>query len=411
MFYIEPGMSTRALPDPTPELIRSRVRSLPKRFREAAADGLIAEWELRVGEQAFSVSVADHACSVREGKAASAQSIITAEPAVWIAMDEGRVTGGRAFFEEALAVRGNLDLAVRFQTLFRPFRRARKTADLDQVEVDAGGTKLSCYVMGEGPPLLLLHGLGAFKVTWVPVLSALAEDHRVIAPDLPGHGESGKPSADYTPRYFAHAMRCLLDEVGVERAVVIGNSLGGRVAIELAMRSPGRVAALGLLDPALPGFRWRYIVGFTRVIPTGMGAFPVPLRERWMELAIRRLFAHPAGLSPEVHAVAAREFVRIYRDSAARMAFLSALRHLATERPEQFFASLRRVKQPALVIFGEQDRLVPPRLGVRLVQHLPEARLVVLPGVGHVPQVEAMDETLAELRGFLATAPGGTSRG
>src|SRR5262245_4020453 len=113
-------MASRTLPEPTPELIRSRVRTLPKRFRDASADGLAAEWELRVGDQAFAVSVADHRCAVREGPAVKANSVITAKPDVWIAMDEGKVNGGRAFFEDRLAVRGNLDLAVRFQTLFRP---------------------------------------------------------------------------------------------------------------------------------------------------------------------------------------------------------------------------------------------------------------------------------------------------
>ena len=296
MVYIRRRMSTRVPPEPTPELIRSRVRTLPKRFREASADGLAAEWELRVADQAFTVSVADHLCSVRDGPAGHANTVITAQPDVWIAMDEGKVTGGRAFFEDRLAVRGNLDLAVRFQTLFRPFRRARKPADLDQLEVTVAGQRLSTYVMGSGPPLLLLHGLGAFKVTWVPLLSRFAATHRVIVPDLPGHGGSGKPNAEYTPRFFANAMIRLLDELGVERAAVVGNSLGGRVALELALRNPSRVAALALLDPALPGFRWRSIAAFTRVIPTELMAFPVPLRERWMELAIRQLFARPGSL-------------------------------------------------------------------------------------------------------------------
>jgi len=411
MFYIRGGMSTRALPEPTPELIRSRVRTLPKRFREASADGLAAEWELRVGDQSFGVSVGDHRCTVSEGPPVRATSVITAPPDVWIAMDEGKVNGGRAFFEDRLAVRGNLDLAVRFQTLFRPFRRARKPADLDQVEVTVGRQRLSTYVVGSGPPLLLLHGLGAFKVTWVPLLSTFATNHRVIVPDLPGHGGSGKPPAEYTPRFFANAMTRLMDELDVERAAVVGNSLGGRVALELALRNPSRVAALALLDPALPGFRWRSIVAFTRVIPIELMASPVPLRERWMELAIWLLFAHPGSLPREIHAVAAREFVRIYREPAARMAFLSALRHLVTERPDPFFASLHRIRQPALVIFGDRDRLVPPRLGVRSVQQLPDARLVVLPGVGHVPQIEAMDETLEHVTSFLASAPRGTNRG
>src|SRR5262249_27819981 len=89
------------------------------------------------------------------------------------------------------------------------------------------------------------------------------------------------------------------------------------------------------------------------------------------------------------------------RDPAARMAFLSSLRHIVTERPDVFFATMRRIKHPTLVLFGDADRLIPPRLGARLAQHLPDSRLVVLPRVGHVPQFEATDEVIAALTGFL----------
>jgi pimeloyl-ACP methyl ester carboxylesterase len=87
------------------------------------------------------------------------------------------------------------------------------------------------------------------------------------------------------------------------------------------------------------------------------------------------------------------------------MAFLSSLRHIVTERPDVFFATMRRVKHPTLVIFGDADRLIPPRLGARLAQHLPNSRLIVLPDVGHVPHFEATEETLAALRDFMAERP------
>jgi pimeloyl-ACP methyl ester carboxylesterase len=380
---------------------------LPRRFRQETADGLVAEWELRVGPQSFAISVKDHACSVLQGPGAAPATVITADPEAWLAIDEGRLNGGDAFFARNLQVEGNLDLAVRLQTLFRPFRRARKAADLDQVEVRAGGVRLSCYVVGQGPPLLLLHGLGGSKITWLPVLSALAEEYRVIAPDLPGHGESEKPVGDYSPRLYAKVSRHLLDAMGVEQAAVLGNSLGGRVALELALRSPSRVASLMLLDPSVPGFRWRYVMGFTKIVPSGFGAVPFPLRARMMEVMIRRLFADPGRLPDGAYAVAAQEFIRIYRDPRARMAFFASLRHIVTERPAPFFSTLRRVKQPTLVIFGALDRLVPPRLGVRLVQHMPNATLVVLPDVGHVPQFEAREETLRRVRAFLRSTPAG----
>jgi pimeloyl-ACP methyl ester carboxylesterase len=393
---------------PTPDVVRERVRSLPRRFRGESANGLVAEWDLRVGGQEFTIAVRNHRCTVSDGPGASPATVITTDPATWVAIDDGALTGGDAFFARNLDVRGNLDLAVRLQTLFRPYRRARKPTDLDQVEVQAGGVRLSCYVMGRGTPMLLLHGLGGSKGTLLPILSALADRYRLVVPDLPGHGESEKQASDHSPRFYAHVMRCLLDEMAVERAVVLGNSLGGRVALEMALRSPKRVSSLVLLDPSLPGLRWRYVASFTKLLPTEIGAVPFPMRERLTEMAIRRLFASPTRLSPEAYSLAAAEFIRVYRDPRARMAFFSALRNIVIERPEPFLASLRRIKQPALVIFGQSDRIVPPRLGVRLAQQLPNARFVALPGVGHVPQFEAPAETLQEIEAFLSTAPLGS---
>src|SRR6266508_3531029 len=230
------------------EVVRRRVRTLPKRFRGESADGLAAEWELRVGEQSFAISVADQGCAVREGPGKSPQVIISTEPETWLAIDEGLITGGQAFLEGRLTAQGNMDLAVRLETLFRRYRRARKASDMDQVDVQADGLSLSCYLLGKGDPIVLLHGLGASKITWLPLLEPLAERHRVIVPDLPGHGGSDKPRREYTPRFHARVLRHLMDVVDVHRATVMGNSLGGRIALELALRSPGRVSALALRD-------------------------------------------------------------------------------------------------------------------------------------------------------------------
>jgi len=401
-------MATKVPLQPSQQVIRDHVHSLPRRFRQESADGLVAEWELRVGSQAFAISVRNHACSVEPGAGSSPATVITAHPDAWLAIDEGRLNGGDAFFARDLQVEGNLDLAVRLQTLFRPFRRARKAADLDQVDVQADGVRLSCYVVGQGPPLLLLHGLGASKITWLPILSALAEDYRVIVPDLPGHAESDKPAADYSPRFYARVARHLLDAMGVEQAAVLGNSLGGRIGLEMALRSPSRVSSLTLLDPSVPGFRWRYVMGFTKIFPSGFGAVPFPLRARMVEVMIKRLFADPGRLSNDAFAAAAHEFVRIYRDPRARMAFFASLRHIVTERPAPFFSTLRRIRQPTLVIFGALDRLVPPRLGVKLVQHMPNATLVLLPSPGSLsPHAPTKSSCACSVR----SRPGCTRRG
>jgi pimeloyl-ACP methyl ester carboxylesterase/putative sterol carrier protein len=401
------GANLRPTPS-TADTVRHRLESLPRRFRLEAANGLVAEWELRIGAQSFTVAVGDHRCVVREGPGKAPSAVITTEPDVWLAIDEGRLSGGRALLERDLGVVGNLDLAMRLNLLFRPFRRPVRPGDLDQVEYEADGLKLSAYVMGRGAPVVILHGLGGGKVSVFPLIAEIAESHRVIVPDLPGHGESDKPVAEYSPRFYARVIRHLLDEVGADQAVVIGNSLGGRIALELALRSPMRVAALALLGPALPGLRWRYVMGFTRVFPSEFGAIPFPLRERWMRALLRRLFADPTAMPEKALTAAAHEFIRVYRSPAARMAFLASLRQIVTERPEPFFESLRRIKQPTLVMFGEQDRIVPARLGARLAQRMPNAELVVLPNVGHVPQFEAARATLDVLKAFMAGAPAGS---
>ncbi len=370
-------------------------------------NGLAAEWELHIGRQAFAVSVSDHECVVREGVGESPNATIAVDASTWLAIDEGALRGSDAFTDRRVSVTGNLDLAVRLQTLFRPYSRPWSAADLDQIEIEADGVTLSSYVSGQGTPVVLLHGLGGSKVTWLPIVSSLSERYRVIVPDLPGHGESGKPRVDYSARFYARVVRHLLDALGIERAVLLGNSMGGRIALELALRSPGRVASSVLLSPSAPGLRWRYVMGFTRVFPTEIGGIPFPLRERWMELLLRRLFADPDRLSADAYSAAANEFIRVYRDPVARMAFFSSLRHVLIESPEPFFQSLRRIKQPTLVLLGSSDRIVPTRVGVRVAEHLPHSRLVVMPNVGHVPQFEATDDTLREVLAFLEDAPSG----
>jgi len=387
--------------------VRTRVLSLPRRFRHDVADGLAAEWELRVGTDTYTISVMDHGCFTREGPSVAPAARLTADPDTWLAIDDGSLWGIEAYLARRLSVRGNLDLGARLQTLFRPHGRERSPFDLEQRDVDVNGLKISTYEVGEGPTVLVLHGLGGSKISALPMLPPLVHaGYRLIVPDLPGHGESDKPRGDYSPRFYARAMRQLLDALAVDRAAVIGNSLGGRVALEMAVRSPDRVTGLGLLDPAVPGFRVRYVLGFTRVIPTEVGAIPFPLREAWMRRAVRRLMADPSRLPEDGFDAAAAEFIRIYRNPAARMAFFDSLRHILIEPPRPFWAWMGRVRVPTLVIWGEDDRLVPVRLAYKLAEALPGAELLVLPKVGHVPQFEAPEETAGTLLRFLAGLTG-----
>ena len=384
--------------------VRERVGSLPKRFRRKAAEGVTAEWELEVGDALFTISVIDQACHVREGPSIAPTFSVRADPETWLAIDAGALPPPDALRTGRLAVRGNLDMGVRMQTLFDPFERERTHADVEQLDVKIDGQRLSIYLYGKpgGRPLLWLHGLGATKVSWLPNLIPFAENYRLIVPDLPGHGESDKPRTDYTPRYFARSMRKLLEAVEVDEAIVIGNSMGGRVALELAARSPDRVTALALLAPAVPGLRVRYLLGFMKVIPTEIGVIPFPVRERLMRFVLGQLFVDPSVLTESARQAAADEFIRIYRVPEARMAFFDSLRHIVTEPPKPFWARMERVRQPSLVVWGEQDRLLPVRLAPRLAEALPNSELVLLSNIGHAPQFEATDRINRLLEKFLA---------
>ena len=230
----------------------------------------------------------------------------------------------------------------------------------------------------------------------------ISSQYRLIVPDLPGHGESEKPRTDYTPRYYARTMRKLLEAVDVEEAAVVGNSMGGRVALELAARSPDRVKSLLLLAPAVPGLRARYLLGFFKVIPSELGVIPFPVRERLMRFVLSQLFVDPSVLVESARAAAADEFIRIYGVAEARMAFLDSLRHIVTEAPKPFWARMERVRQPSLVVWGEEDRLLPVRLAPKLAAALPNSDLLLLPRIGHAPQFEALERTNEILDDFLA---------
>jgi pimeloyl-ACP methyl ester carboxylesterase len=116
--------------------------------------------------------------------------------------------------------------------------------------MDGDGMAIRYLEAGDGPPLVLLHALGESALDWRWVMPALSRTHRVYGPDLPGFGDSDKPAADYTPAFFGHFVAAFLDTLRVERAAVVGNSLGGLAALRLALSDPSRVVALGLMASA-----------------------------------------------------------------------------------------------------------------------------------------------------------------
>jgi pimeloyl-ACP methyl ester carboxylesterase len=393
------------------ERVSELVGSLPGRFRPEAAEGLVADYALTIDGICFEISVSRGRCTVEERTPSFPHTRIRTDEATWRALDRGDLSSVEAFLEGRVEVRGNLEYAVRLPSLFEFSGRTRTPQDLEHVTVEVGRHRLSTFSLGRGHPVVLLHGLAANKLSWLPLLGPLAERYRVIAVDLPGHGESSKRRGDHTPAYFGAVTRRLIDELGLEKVAFVGNSMGGRIALEVSATTPDRVSALVLLGPALAGLPFPFIAKLLRVVPTEIGAVPLPMRRRMVARTIRSLFAVPERLPDNAYEAGADEFIRVYRSGRARTALLSSVRGLVRDRPEAFWERVRETRAPTLVLWGEEDGLVPVKLGRRLAEEMPACRLEVLPGVGHVPQFEVPEVTADLIGDFLAEViPAGPRR-
>lgn len=356
------------------------------------------------GDEVVSVALRRGVVSVVDGRVAHPTTTITAPLDVLLSVVEGRDSGVAAFLDHRLRVDGDLSLSLRLDGVFsdedRPERFPRASM------VHAG--KVRTFSLDAGPrsglPVVGLHGLGATNASLLPTVWDLAIDHRVLAPDLPGHGASSAPLGRYDARFFARWLNDYLDAVGVESAVLLGNSLGGRVALEVALLSPDRVRGLVLLAPAVAFRKLRQFVLPVRVARPEVAAIPLPVTKTMARVTLRTMFSQPRRLPAQAYDAAAGEFVRVYKRRAYRVAFFASLRQIYLDDAfgaSGFWSRLPELKPPALFVWGARDRLVPAGFARHVVAALPHATSVVLPDCGHVPQFELPDRTHAEVRAFL----------
>ena len=267
----------------------------------------------------------------------------------------------------------------------------------DFIELDG----LLVHVRDQGPssdplPIVLIHGTSASLHTWEGWATELAQKRRVISFDLPGFGLTG-PNADgdYRDARYVAFTRNLLARLGVGRAIVGGNSLGGGVAWELALADPARVAGLVLVDAT--GFNF-----VPESLPLGFRIARMPvLREamRWVlpRRAIEQTVIDVYGDPSRVTAALVDRYYELTLREGNRVALMQRMDQLAPGPVER----LAEIKVPTLILWGGKDRLIPPIWGEAFHRAIPGSRLVSFPGLGHVPQEEDPAATLAALRDWL----------
>jgi pimeloyl-ACP methyl ester carboxylesterase len=325
-------------------------------------------------------------------------ALLTADSEAWerIAAD---VRGGMdAFRRRRLQVRKNLHLGIGFLAATSGMTGPGR---LVFQRVETANHELSIVTAGVGEAIVCLHGLGGTKASFMPTLRALAPaEYRVVAFDLPGFGDSHKPRrAPYDAAWFAATTLELLDALGLDRAHLIGNSMGGRIAIEAGLRDPGRVGKIVLLSPALAWLRerqWKWLLQ----LPLPQLGFLQPTPRWAVEPIVRRLV--PGG-DRGWSAAGVDEFLRSYLTPAGRVAFYESARNIYMDEPDGedgFWTRIRELSPETMFIWGRQDRLVPIAFMRHVEQALPQARHVEL-DCGHVPQLERPKETHAAIRKFL----------
>jgi pimeloyl-ACP methyl ester carboxylesterase len=259
-------------------------------------------------------------------------------------------------------------------------------------DVVVDGLRLHVAEAGEGPALVLLHGVTATHANWEHTIPAFADRWRVIAPDLPGHGESAKPDAPYTIDFYAGMIRSLGHVLGVPEAIVVGNSLGGQIALELALTYPRWTRALVLAAPA-GGF------GNTiRALRWAIGAVAQPgVLRMTLPLALERCFYDPSlpGCEERRRILAER---LVHEDYPS---FARAVTRSLTGAVEAGVQPLHDLVQPTLLVWGREDRFVGLSGSRRLIREVPHARLAVIERCGHLPMLERPVEFNRVMADFL----------
>jgi pimeloyl-ACP methyl ester carboxylesterase len=266
--------------------------------------------------------------------------------------------------------------------------------------------RITYHSAGSGPVLLLIHGMAGSATTWRQVMPGLAERFTVVAPDLLGHGHSDKPPGDYSLGAFACTLRDLLVALGHERATVVGQSLGGGVAMQFSYQYPERTERLVLVGSG----------GLGREVNPILRFLSLPGSDTVLRLAcaarVRRAVESVGGRAARVGLRPAPVVAELWRsyaslgDDAARRAFLRTLRAVVDPRGQAVSASNRlhlAAEVPTLIVWGDVDPIIPVEHAHGAHASIPGSRLEIFEGVGHYPHCEAPERFVEVLSDFIET--------
>ena len=288
-------------------------------------------------------------------------------------------------------------------------RPAREPGGAARTEgrVTIGGRTVAYTSAGAGKPLLLVHGLGGTRQTWNGIVDALAETHHVIAPDLPGHGDSDPPAGDFSLGAFAVVLRDLLISLDFRSATIIGHSLGGGIAMQFGYQFPERTDRLvlissgGLGPQVSPMLRAATLPGAETVVAV-LARSPEAVTRRFLSFASRVM---PGSLArPDIGPVA--EDLHRLTDAGQRRTFVRTASNVIDWRGQSISAigSLAQLTDlPILLAWGTDDRTIPPHHHRAVSLMLTCPRLLEIPGAGHYPHISAPDQLVPALRDFLET--------
>jgi pimeloyl-ACP methyl ester carboxylesterase len=278
-------------------------------------------------------------------------------------------------------------------------------AELELLEATLHGQKVSYRMAGEGPVVLLIHGITSSSAVWVELMGDLVEaGNTVIAPDLFGHGASAKPKGDYSLGAHASGIRDLLGLLGVEKATVVGHSLGGGIALQAAYQYPEYTERLVLISSG----------GLGREVSPLLRAATLPGSELVMPFLVTDWAARAGasafglldrfGLRPGAHLLEMGRGYASLVEQDARLAFINTLRAVIDAGGQKVSAMDRLYlaeRMPVLIIWGDRDPIIPVEHGRRAHAEIPHSRLVEIPGARHWPQLDQPRRVCGELTRFI----------